>query len=59
MRVVKRRFNAMRGHRQPPVEVNAEKRGCATTTSFLHHRRKAGGIVNIMHIIADARGGRV
>jgi hypothetical protein len=37
-----------------PVEVTLKQRGCATTTSFLHHRRKAGGIVNIMHLIADA-----
>jgi len=37
-----------------PVEANAEKRGCATNTSFFHHRRKAGGIGNIIQQIADA-----
>jgi hypothetical protein len=25
-----------------------------SSTFFLHHRRKAGGIVNIMHLITDA-----
>jgi hypothetical protein len=37
-----------------PVEVNAETKGLRTTTRFLHHRRKTGGIVNIMLLIADA-----
>jgi hypothetical protein len=31
-----------------------KQRDRTTTTSFLHHRRKAGGIVNILHLMADA-----